>query len=60
MKITQEQYNRFLENMSDDDWKLIRGKMEEKMPEITEWKEEIFRAYSRRVVTSGFRKGSLN
>jgi len=60
MKVTQEQYNRFLDTMSEDDWKRIRGHMEEKMPEVKEWKEEIFRAYSRRVVESGFRGGRLN
>ena len=60
MKMTHEQYKKFVETMTEEDWKRIRVKMEEKMPEVKKWNEDIFRAYSIRVVTSGFRKGSLN
>jgi hypothetical protein len=60
MKYTKEQYNQFLATMSEEDWKMIRVKMEEKIPEIKKWNEEVFRTYSERVVTSEFRKEGLN
>jgi len=60
IKLTQEVYNRFLESMTEEDWKNIRVKMEEKMPEIISWEEELFRTYASSIVRSGFRKGGLN
>tara|TARA_R110000787_G_scaffold207701_1_gene317771 strand:+ start:6 stop:188 length:183 start_codon:yes stop_codon:yes gene_type:complete len=60
MKYTKEQYKLFIETMNDDDWKRIRVNMEKKIPKIKKWDEELFRAYSTRVVTSEFRKEGLN
>lgn len=59
-KITQKQYNKLLETMTDADWKDIRKKMEEKLPETKYWSEDMFRQYSSAVVKSGFRKEGLN
>ena len=58
--ITQKQYNRLLETMNDADWKDIRKKMEEKLPETKLWTEDLFRKYCSAVVRSGFRKEGLN
>jgi hypothetical protein len=58
--ITQKQYNRLLETMNDADWKDIRKKMEEKLPETKLWSENLFRNYCAAVVRSGFRKEGLN
>ena len=59
-KYTKEQYTQFVKTMSDENWKLIRTKMEERMPEVKKWDEDLFRSYSLRVVTAGFRKEGLN
>ena len=59
-KITQKQYNKLLETMTDADWKDIRKKMEKKLPETKYWSEDMFRQYSSAVVKSGFRKEGLN
>ena len=58
--ITQKQYNRLLETMNDADWKDIRKKMEEKLPETKLWSENLFRNYCSAVVRSGFRMEGLN
>jgi hypothetical protein len=58
--ITKKQYNRLLETMNDADWKDIRKKMEEKLPETKLWSENLFRNYCAAVVRSGFRKEGLN
>jgi hypothetical protein len=58
--ITQKQYNRLLETMNDADWKDIRKKMEEKLPETKNWPDQLFRSYCAAVVRSGFRKEGLN
>ena len=58
--ITQKQYNRLLETMNDADWKDIRKKMEEKLPETKNWPDDLFRKYCSAVVRSGFRKEGLN
>ena len=58
--ITQKQYNRLLETMNDANWKDIRKKMEEKLPETKLWSENLFRNYCAAVVKSGFRKEGLN
>ena len=58
--ITQKQYNRLLETMNDADWKDIRKKMEEKLPETKLWSENLFRNYCAAVVRSGFRNEGLN
>ena len=58
--ITQKQYNRLLETMNDADWKDIRKKMEEKLPETKLWSEDLFRNFASAVVRSGFRKEGLN
>ena len=54
------QYNDLLKRLTDDDWKDIRKKMEEKLPETKNWPEDMFRQYSSAVVRSGFRKEGLN
>ena len=59
-KYTKEQYTQFVKTMSDENWKLIRTKMEERMPEVKKWDEDLFRSYSLRVVTAGSRKEDLN
>ena len=59
-KYTKKQYEEFVKTMSDENWKLIRTKMEERMPEVKKWDEDLFRSYSLRVVTAGFRKEGLN
>ena len=59
-KITQKQYNDLLKRLTDDDWKDIRKKMEEKLPETKYWPEDMFRQYSSAIVRSGFRKEGLN
>ena len=58
--ITQKQYNELLERMNDDDWKDIRRRMEERLPETKLWSEDLFRNYASAVVRSGFRKKGLN
>jgi len=59
-KITQKQYNDLLENLTNDDWNDIRKMVEEKLPEVKNWPDIIFRQYSSAVVRSGFRKEGLN
>jgi|GEM_PF-2379458 len=59
-KYTKKQYEEFVKTMSDENWKLIRTKMEERIPSIKKWDEDLFRSYSLRVVTSGSRKEDLN
>ena len=59
-EITQKQYNELLEKLTDADWKDIRKMVEEKLPEVKNWPDIIFRQYSSAVVRSGFRKGGLN
>ena len=54
--ITQKQYNELLDSFNDEDWKDIRKKMEEKLPETKLWSEKLFRNYTTAVVRSGFRK----
>ena len=46
--------------MNDADWKDIRKKMEEKLPETKNWPDDLFRNYCSAVVRSGFRKEGLN
>jgi hypothetical protein len=58
--ITQKQYNRLLETMNDADWKDIRRRMGEKLPETKNWPDQLFRNYCAAVVRSGFRKEGLN
>ena len=58
--ITQKQYNRLLETMNDADWKDIRKRMEERLPETKNWPDDLFRNYCSAVVRSGFRKEGLN
>jgi len=59
-EITQKQYNELLEKLTDADWKDIRKMVEEKLPEVKNWPDIIFRQYSSAVVRSGFRKEGLN
>jgi hypothetical protein len=49
--ITQKQYNGLLE-LNDEDWKNIRRRMEEKLPETKLWSENLFRSYCTTVVRS--------
>jgi hypothetical protein len=58
--ITQKQYNEMLDSFNDEDWKNIRRRMEEKLPETKLWSEKLFRNYTTAVVRSGFRKEGLN
>ena len=58
--ITQKQYNEMLDSFNDKDWKNIRRRMEEKLPETKLWSENLFRSYCTTVVRSGFRKEGLN
>jgi hypothetical protein len=58
--ITQKQYNEMLNSFNDEDWKNIRRRMEEKLPETKLWTEDLFRKYCSAVVRSGFRKEGLN
>jgi hypothetical protein len=46
--------------MNDADWKDIRRRMGEKLPETKLWSENLFRSYCTTVVRSGFRKEGLN
>jgi hypothetical protein len=57
---TQKQYNEMLDSFNDEDWKNIRRRMEEKLPETKLWSENLFRSYCTTVVRSGFRKEGLN
>jgi hypothetical protein len=41
--ITQKQYNEMLDSFNDEDWKNIRRRMEEKLPETKLWSENLFR-----------------
>jgi hypothetical protein len=59
-EITQKQYNELLEKLTDADWKDIRKMVEEKLPQVKNWPDIIFRQYSSAVVRSGFRKEGLN
>jgi|AntAceMinimDraft_13_1070369.scaffolds.fasta_scaffold106296_1 hypothetical protein len=58
--LTKEQYISLLSTMKDEDWKIIRERMEEKIPGIKGWNETVFRAYSERIVNAGFKNESLN
>jgi hypothetical protein len=48
--ITQKQYNEMLDSFNDEDWKNIRRRMEEKLPETKLWTENLFRSYCTTVV----------
>jgi hypothetical protein len=60
MIITQKMYNDCLDSLKEQDWKRIRFAMEERMPEIKDWKEDVFRDYCSAIVRSGFKKEKLN
>ena len=60
MIITQKMYNECLDSLKEQDWKRIRMAMEERLPEIKNWKEDLFRNYCSAVVRSGFKKEKLN
>ena len=53
-------YNECLDSLKEQDWKRIRMAMEERLPEIKNWKEDLFRNYCSAVVRSGFKKEKLN
>jgi hypothetical protein len=53
-------YNDCLDSLKEQDWKRIRFAMEERMPEIKDWKEDVFRDYCSAIVRSGFKKEKLN
>ena len=58
--ITQKQYIRLLETMNDADWKDIRKRMAERLPETQDWPDDLFKSYCAAVVRSGFRKEGFN
>ena len=60
MKEKHKAYNKMIDSFEEQDWINIRKKLEEVLPEVKLWSDDLFKDYTTSVVRSGFSRKGLN